>query len=83
MMITANVVNRIYKIMYNGHTGSIFTVEADNKQYIITAKHLVENITIQLRSKFTMMVNGKILNWTLSAIAPIISILVFSLQIFN
>ena len=44
-MITTNVIRRVFKFMNNGLTGIIFTLEIDKKQYIITAKHLVKDIT--------------------------------------
>lgn len=43
-MITSNVIQRVFKIKNNGSVGTIFTIEIDNKQYIITAKHLATNI---------------------------------------
>lgn len=42
--ITMNVLERIIFIKYNDNCGTGFTVEVNNKQYIITAKHVVEGI---------------------------------------
>ena len=42
--ITMNVIERIIFIKYNDRYGTGFTVEVNNKQYIITAKHVVEGI---------------------------------------
>jgi len=39
-----NVLERIIFIKYNDHYGTGFTIEVNNKQYIITAKHVVEGI---------------------------------------
>jgi S1-C subfamily serine protease len=39
-----NVIERIIFIKYNDHYGTGFTVEVNDKQYIITAKHVVEGI---------------------------------------
>jgi S1-C subfamily serine protease len=46
-MITANVLQRIFHIEVGNSTGTCFTIDVDNKQYIVTAKHLVENISAQ------------------------------------
>lgn len=40
-MITANVIHRIFRIKYNEAQGTAFTVDVSNRQYLITAKHLV------------------------------------------
>lgn len=42
--ITMNVFKRIIFIKYNDYYGTSFTVEVNDKQYIITAKHIVEGI---------------------------------------
>lgn len=42
--VTVNVLNRVLFIKYNKKAGTGFTIEVDNKQYIITAKHIVEGI---------------------------------------
>lgn len=42
--VTVNVLHRVLFIKYNKKAGTGFTIEVDNKQYIITAKHIVEGI---------------------------------------
>ena len=42
--ITANVLQRIFLIKYGDNYGTAFTIEVDNKQYLITAKHNLPNI---------------------------------------
>ena len=37
--ITANVLQRVFLIKYGNNYGTAFTIEVDNKQYLITAKH--------------------------------------------
>jgi S1-C subfamily serine protease len=39
-----NVIERVIFIKYNDNCGTGFTIEVNNKQYIITAKHVVEGI---------------------------------------
>jgi hypothetical protein len=43
-MITSNVIQRTFHINYLGSSGTCFTVDIDNKQYLITAKHIVSKI---------------------------------------
>lgn len=40
-MITSNVIQRVFHIKYGQGTGTCFTIDYENKQYIITAKHVV------------------------------------------
>lgn len=43
-MITSNVINRVFYIAFGNNRGSGFTICVDNKEYLVTAKHLVEGI---------------------------------------
>jgi len=43
-MITNNVIQRTYFISVNNDTGSSFTMEHEDKQYLITAKHVLESL---------------------------------------
>ena len=51
-MITANVIHRVFHIKYGQGTGTCFAIDYDNKQYIVTAKHVVselkDNETVEL-----------------------------------
>lgn len=40
-MVTANVLYRVFLIKYGKHFGSSFTVDVDNRQYLISAKHFL------------------------------------------
>lgn len=44
MIITSNVVHRVLKIRAGEATGTAFTIEHDNRQYVITARHLVDHL---------------------------------------
>ncbi|MDE0689682.1 MAG: serine protease [Candidatus Poribacteria bacterium] len=44
-MVNANIVQRTFKIECGNCLGTCFTIDVDNRQYIVTAKHLVEKIT--------------------------------------
>lgn len=51
-MLTSNVIHRILKIRLKNVQGTAFTVEHQNKQYLVTAKHLAVEVerlsTIQI-----------------------------------
>ena len=50
-MITANVIHRVFCLITQKGIGTGFTIEIDNKQYLITAKHLVEHIAFSKEKK--------------------------------
>ncbi len=41
-MITANVIHRVFQIKWGKSSGSCFTIDVDRKQYICTAKHVLD-----------------------------------------
>ena len=43
-MITANVSTRTFFLKFGNSTGTAFTIENDSKQYLVTARHVVEGI---------------------------------------
>jgi len=69
-MITTNVIHRVFKIMNNNQTGTMFTVEVHNKQYVITAKHLVEDINKQTKAKIYLDNGWKDINLSLLGHCP-------------
>jgi S1-C subfamily serine protease len=44
-MITANVIHRVFRIRVDGAEGTAFTIEIDNREYLVTAKHVAESVT--------------------------------------
>ncbi len=42
-MITCNAIQRTFHIKIGQSAGTCFTIDIDNKQYIVTAKHVVSN----------------------------------------
>ena len=44
-MITANVIHRVLHIRYRNGTGTAFAIDRDGRQYLITARHVVEGVT--------------------------------------
>lgn len=43
-VITSNILTRVFLIKYKNSTGTAFTIEVDDRQYLITAKHVVNGI---------------------------------------
>ena len=41
-MITANVIHRVFRIQWNGSRGTAFTVDVDDRQYLVTAQHVLQ-----------------------------------------
>jgi len=41
-MITANILQRVFRIQHNNKTGSAYTVEKGEQQYLISASHVFE-----------------------------------------
>ena len=47
MLMTTNILQRTFRIRYGGSTGTCFTVDVDDKQYIVTARHILSSIAGQ------------------------------------
>lgn len=45
MSITTNILQRTFQFSFGENQGTCFTIDYDNRQYIVTARHLVEPIT--------------------------------------
>lgn len=45
LMITSNIVHRVFRIRYGGSEATAFTIDVDQRQYIVTAKHAVTGLT--------------------------------------
>ena len=43
ILITSNVIHRTFHIRYGKATGTAFAIDRDNKQYLITARHVVKD----------------------------------------
>lgn len=44
-MVPANAVHRVLKLKYKNFIGACFTIEVEETQYLVTARHLVEGIS--------------------------------------
>jgi hypothetical protein len=43
-MITSNVIHRVFHLKFNNGTGTCFAIDFDNKQYMVTAKHVIRGL---------------------------------------
>ena len=43
-MITSNIIHRTFHVRWNGFTGTGFTIDHGSKQYLVTARHVVDGI---------------------------------------
>ena len=43
-MITSNVIHRTFHIRYRNRTGTVFAIDRGGRQYLITARHVVEGV---------------------------------------
>lgn len=44
-MITANVIHRVFRIKHGSATATAFTLDVDGRQYLVTARHVIEDVT--------------------------------------
>ena len=44
MVITSNIIQRTFLIGWNNSTGTGFTIDRESKQYLVTARHVVDGI---------------------------------------
>ena len=44
-MITSNVIHRTFHIRHGKATGTAFAIDRNNRQYLITARHVVKDFT--------------------------------------
>ena len=44
MSVTANILQRTFRIRCNGHTGTCFTIDVQDRRYLVTARHVVDSI---------------------------------------
>ena len=49
-MVTANVIHRVLNVRIGDSLGSAFTIERDGRQYVVTARHVMEGIEAAQRT---------------------------------
>ena len=79
-MITSNVIQRVFHLKFGVGTGTCFAIDVNERQYIVTAKHVVEGLTDH--QNVEIYFKG---NWTPTAISlighhPTADISVFSIN---
>lgn len=63
-MITSNVLLRTFRLQYGDNRGTCFAVDVDGRQYLITAKHLVDGMPA--KGVINIYQNG---NWSSIAVS--------------
>ncbi len=53
--VTSNVLRRTFLILVSSKTGTAFTIEVDGRQYLITAKHVVESLPNEQESTIKVL----------------------------
>jgi S1-C subfamily serine protease len=43
--VTANILSRVFQIRYGGLASTAFTIEVDRRQYLVTARHVVADVS--------------------------------------
>jgi S1-C subfamily serine protease len=56
-MVPSNILQRTFHIAHNGEAGTAFTIEVADRQYIVTAAHVVKGL--QPNSKLSVMHGGQ------------------------
>jgi S1-C subfamily serine protease len=44
-MITTNVIHRVFRVRYGTAEGTAFSIDVDDREYLVTAKHVVSSIS--------------------------------------
>ncbi len=44
-MIKNNVIHRVFYLRYEDNAGTCFTIDIDGRQYFVTARHVVSDLT--------------------------------------
>lgn len=55
-MITANVIQRVFRIQWKTGQGTAFTIDIQGRQYLVTARHVVDDLKAQ--SEIGLFSNG-------------------------
>ena len=58
-MITSNVIHRVFRVRFGGATGTAFAIDVDGRQYLVTAKHVID--TLADEAQLDVYANG---GWT-------------------
>jgi len=56
-MITANFIHRVFRIKISGTEGTAFTIDVDNREYLVTARHVAESVTTD--QEIQLFANGE------------------------
>jgi S1-C subfamily serine protease len=77
-MITANIIHRVFHIRVGAATGTAFTIEHDDRQYLVTAAHVVSSLKAPYEVELFHQNAWKKLKLELTGIAANADIAVFA-----
>ena len=82
-MITSNIIQRVFLVSKDNDKGTAFTIEVENVQYLISARHVFDSLENNERTEITIFKNNE---WqTIQVVSHLldnqeIDIIVFSLE---
>jgi S1-C subfamily serine protease len=77
-LVPSNVFCRVILVRHNGHTGTMFALDCEGRQYFVTAKHLVDDVQGQIGIEVRHNDNWKILDLALVGHSPDSDVSVFA-----
>lgn len=57
-MVSYDVLTRTFRIKYHDSCATAFTIEENNIQYLVTAKHLFESAVFPITASIELLING-------------------------
>lgn len=48
-MIVSNIIHRVFRVQFDGQQGTMFTIDVEGKQYLVTAKHILEKANAKFK----------------------------------
>lgn len=57
-MVQSEIVNRIFRILVGNQLGTVFTVDRNDCQYLITAKHLFKELSFPAEASVKILMSG-------------------------
>lgn len=57
-MVQSEILNRVFRIRYGNDTGTVFTIEQDGVQFLVTAKHIFKSKEYPAADKIKILKDG-------------------------
>ncbi len=69
-MVQSEILNRVFRIRFSTSVATAFTLEHENTQYIVTAKHLFKSSGFPAQSTIELLINGTYRSFTVDVRYP-------------